>query len=50
MIFTIKKIDNCIISFCGWFKLQITLFGIKMNLKIPMVNLIYKSFPGVIFR
>lgn len=42
--------DNCIIDPCGWPKLQITSFGIKINSEIHVVGLIYKSLTGVKFR
>jgi hypothetical protein len=33
----------CIIDLCGWHKLQIAQSGIKINSKIPIVGIIYKS-------
>jgi len=41
--------DNCTIGPCGWSKLQITPYGINMNLEIPVVDLIYKSITGIKF-
>jgi hypothetical protein len=36
-------LENCTISLCSWPKLQIAHFGIKINLEIHVVGLIYKS-------
>lgn len=49
---TVIKIyrKKCIISLCGWPKLQITRGGININSKISLVGLIYKSIYGVKFR
>jgi hypothetical protein len=40
---------NCTIGLSNWHKLQIAQYGIKVNLKIHMVSLIYKSLHRVKF-
>jgi hypothetical protein len=46
----LKFRENYTIDFCGWLKLQIVPFDIKINSKIHVLNLIYKSLYEVKFR
>lgn len=50
-IFIIKLLfrKNCTIGLSNWHKLQIISYSIKVNLKIHMISLIYKSLPRVKF-
>jgi hypothetical protein len=49
---TLREIirEKCKINFCGWLNLQITLYGKKINLEVPVVDEIDKLLIEVNFR